>query len=85
MGDAVVVAVHVGMFVTAVAVALLGLHALVLGRVPSQWRGRRVRHPRVWGAGGVLVVASWRIHSVLLLAVGAVLVAVAYAPRTSRR
>ncbi|SHM23378.1 hypothetical protein [Actinacidiphila paucisporea] len=85
MGDALVVAVDAGMFVVAVAVAALGLYALVLGRVPSQWRGRRVRHPRVWGAGGVLVVASWRIHSLLLLAVGAVLVAVAYAPRARRR
>jgi multisubunit Na+/H+ antiporter MnhB subunit len=85
MGDAVVMAVHIGMFVVAVAVAALGLYALVLGRVPSQWRGRRVRRPRLWGAGGVLVVASWRIHSLPLLAVGAVLVALAYSPRTSRR
>lgn len=38
--------------------AVLGIHGLLLGRLPGRWLQRNVRQPRVWGAGAVLVAVS---------------------------
>lgn len=63
--------------VLALAGAVLGIHALILGRVPGRWIQRHVRRPRVWGAGALLLVwgAFW-FPSAAVVGVG--LVAVGY-------
>ena len=40
------------------ACAVLGVHGLLLGRMPGKWLRRRVRHPRLWGAGASLVACG---------------------------
>lgn len=56
--------------------AVLGLHGLLLGRLPGRWLQRHVHRPRVWGTGALLVVASW--GSPFLCVVGLGLVAVGH-------
>lgn len=56
----------------AFAWVVLGVHALLLGRMPGNWLQRHVRQPRLWGAGALLMVVSWNAESLSLLAVGLV-------------
>ncbi|MFF4758847.1 hypothetical protein [Streptomyces sp. NPDC001292] len=58
--------------------AVVGAHALLLGRMPGQWLQQRVRQPRLWGAGALLMLISWNLHSLSLLAVGIGLVALGH-------
>ncbi|MYR56690.1 hypothetical protein GTY54_10750 [Streptomyces sp. SID625] len=69
------------LFVLAVVWAVLGLHALLLGRVPGGRLRRGVRQPRLWGAGALLTLVSWNARSPSLLAVGVGLVALGYAAK----
>ena len=74
-------AMALGALFVAIALALtgavLGIHALFLGRVPGRWLQRHVRRPRVWGAGALLLVwgAFWS-PSAAVIGVG--LVAIGY-------
>lgn len=53
------------------ACAVLGLHALFLGRLPGRWLERRVRQPRLWGAGALLVACSgFEYPSLLVVGIG---------------
>lgn len=58
------------MVMAAIAWAALGVHALLLGRLPGQWLPRLVRQPRLWGAGALLMLVSWNLGSPSLLVVG---------------
>ncbi|WP_202469244.1 hypothetical protein [Streptomyces sp. SID2888] len=59
----------------AVVLAVLGVHALLLGRMPGRWLSRLVRQPRQWGAGALLMLMSGSVDSRPLLVVGVGLVA----------
>ncbi|MGW3886277.1 hypothetical protein ACWEC4_40910 [Streptomyces sp. NPDC005055] len=68
----------VALVATAIGWAVLGVHALLLGRMPGQWLTRLVRQPRVWGAGALLMLVSWNLRSPSLLAIGVGLVALGH-------
>lgn len=59
------------------ACAVLGLHGLLLGRMPGRWLQRHVRQPRLWGAGALLVACSGFDHP-SLSAVGIGLIALGH-------
>lgn len=63
----------------AIILAVIGVHALLLGRMPGQWLQQRVRQPRLWGAGAILMLISWNLRSPSLLIVGVGLVALGHA------
>ncbi|OIJ99731.1 hypothetical protein [Streptomyces colonosanans] len=75
-----------GLVLVTVAIgwAVLGVHALFLGRMPGQWLPRLVRHPRLWGAGALLMLVSWNSRSPSLLAVGLGLVALGLVMKPTR-
>ncbi|MFJ9203041.1 hypothetical protein [Streptomyces flaveolus] len=54
--------------------AVIGVQALLLGRMPGAWLRQRVWQPRLWGAGAILILISWN-GSPTLLVVGFGLVA----------
>lgn len=58
--------------------AVIGAHALLLGRMPGRRLQQRVRQPRLWGAGALLMLASWDLRSPPLLVVSIGLVALGY-------
>ncbi|MEV8410329.1 hypothetical protein AB0R12_32485 [Streptomyces niveus] len=58
------------LFILAIIWAVLGVHGLLLGRMPGHWLQQRVRQPRLWGAGALLMLVSWYVNSPSLLAVG---------------
>ncbi|WP_199552732.1 hypothetical protein [Streptomyces sp. N35] len=64
------------LFSLALACATLGIHGLVIGRLPGQWLQRHVKQPRAWGAGALLLVvgsfwsATLAVIGVGLLAIG---------------
>lgn len=64
--------------------AVLGVHGLLLGRMPDHWLQQRVRQPRLWGAGALLMLVSWNVHSPSLLAVGIGLVALGHVVKPTR-
>ena len=72
------------LFILAIMWAVLGVHALFLGRMPGQWLQQRVRQPRLWGAGALLMLVSWNVHSPSLLAVGIGLVALGHVVKPRR-
>ena len=59
------------------ACVVLGLHGLLLGRMPDGWLQRHVRQPRLWGAGALLV-ACGGFERPSLTAVGIGLVALGH-------
>ncbi|KAF5991006.1 hypothetical protein BOG92_002760 [Streptomyces sp. WAC00263] len=63
----------------AIILAVIGVHALLLGRMPGQWLQQQVRQPRLWGAGAILMLISWNLRSPSLLVVGVGLVALGHA------
>lgn len=67
---ALLLATGLTLFPLAVAGAVIGIRALLLGRMPGTWLPRHVRQPRLWGLGVVLVISCVGIHSVSLLAIG---------------
>ncbi|MFI6944312.1 hypothetical protein ACIBI4_34080 [Streptomyces sp. NPDC050418] len=75
MGAIVLVAAGV-LFSVALTCAVLGIHALLLGRLPNMWLQRHVKNPRVWGAGALLLVigtfwsATVGVIGVGLIAIG---------------
>ncbi|MFI1354798.1 hypothetical protein ACH4TV_14650 [Streptomyces sp. NPDC020898] len=56
--------------VLGVAWVVVGVHALLLGRMPGKRLPRLVRQPRLWGAGALLVLASAGSPSLFAVAVG---------------
>lgn len=68
----------------AIVLAVIGAHALLLGRMPGLWLQHRVRQPRLWGAGATLILVSWNVRSPSLLAVGLGLVAAGHAVKYPR-
>ncbi|GGQ26993.1 hypothetical protein GCM10010279_39000 [Streptomyces mutabilis] len=53
------------------ACAVLGVHGLLLGRMPGRWLQRHVRQPRVWGTGALLVaVGGFSYPTVAVIGVG---------------
>jgi hypothetical protein len=50
--------------------AVLEMHSLLLGRMPGHWLQQRVRQPRLWGAGALLMLISRHANSPSLLAMG---------------
>ncbi|MGW3875184.1 hypothetical protein ACWD95_39095 [Streptomyces sp. NPDC005069] len=78
MGMFIVGLLLVALVATAIGWAVLGVHALLLGRMPGQWLTRLVRQPRVWGAGALLMLVSWNLRSPSLLAIGVGLVALGH-------
>ncbi|MGW1507129.1 hypothetical protein ACWCQW_53685 [Streptomyces mirabilis] len=66
----------------AIILAVIGVHALLLGRMPGQWLQQRVRQPRLWGAGAILMLISWNLRSPSLLIVGVGLVALGHAVKS---
>ncbi|MBA4864249.1 hypothetical protein H1V43_23400 [Streptomyces sp. PSKA54] len=72
------------LFMLSIVFAVIGVHALLLGRMPGQWFQQRVRQPRLWGAGALLMLISWNFHSLSLLAVGVGLVALGHVVRPTR-
>jgi hypothetical protein len=72
------------LFTLSIVFAVIGVHALLLGRMPGQWLQQRVRQPRLWGAGALLILISWNFHSLSLLAVGIGLVALGHVLKPMR-
>lgn len=72
------------MVMAAIAWAVLGVHALLLGRMPGQWLPRLVRQPRLWGAGALLMLVSWNLGSPSLLVVGIGIVALGLVAKPTR-
>ncbi|WP_329534686.1 hypothetical protein OG568_37045 [Streptomyces sp. NBC_01450] len=60
------------------ACAVLGVHGLLLGRMPGKWLQRHVRQPRLWGAGAPLVACGGFKHPSLVV-VGIGLIALGHA------
>lgn len=58
------------LFILAIMWAVLEVHVLLLGRMPGHWLQQRVRQPRLWGAGALLMLVSWNVHSPSLLTIG---------------
>ncbi|OQD55913.1 hypothetical protein BM536_015930 [Streptomyces phaeoluteigriseus] len=56
------------LIVAAITWTVLGIHALLLGRMPGRRLPRLVRQPRLWGAGALLVPLSANLESPSLLA-----------------
>jgi hypothetical protein len=73
-----------GLFTLAVIWAVLGIHALLLGRMPGRWLQKRVRQPRLWGAGALLMLVSGNSQSVSLLVIGIGLVALGHVVKPTR-
>ncbi|MFI1223909.1 MULTISPECIES: hypothetical protein [unclassified Streptomyces] len=73
----------VALIAAAIGWAVLGVHALLLGRMPGQWLDRLVRQPRLWGAGALLMLVSWNLDSPSLLAIGVGLVALGHVAKPS--
>ncbi|MFJ3921302.1 MULTISPECIES: hypothetical protein [Streptomyces] len=63
-----------------IALGVVGIHALLLGRVPGRSLRYRVRRPRIWGAGVILVALTWSLDSLSVCAVGIGLMAIGYVP-----
>ncbi|MFD7874640.1 hypothetical protein ACFV5G_11105 [Streptomyces sp. NPDC059766] len=61
---------------------VLGIHALLLGRLPGRHLARWVRHPRLWGAGAVLVVCLG-FGSASLFVIGLGLIALGHTVKPS--
>jgi hypothetical protein len=51
------------------ACVVLGLHGVLLGRLPGAWLPRHVRQPRLWGAGALFVAAGGR-PSLVVIGIG---------------
>lgn len=65
-------------FAAVVAWTVVGIHALLLGRMPGRRLPRYVRQPRLWGLGASLVVVSWNAGSPSLCAIGVGLLALGH-------
>ncbi|MEV8395880.1 MULTISPECIES: hypothetical protein [unclassified Streptomyces] len=72
------------LFILAIIWAVLGVHGLLLGRMPGHWLQQRVRQPRFWGAGALLMLVSWNAHSPPLLVVGIGLVVLGHVVKPAR-
>ncbi|MFJ9381464.1 hypothetical protein [Streptomyces sp. NPDC101455] len=55
-----------------------------LGRMPGHWLQQRVRQPGLWGAGVLLMLVSWNVHSPSLFTLGIGLVALGHVVKPTR-
>ncbi|MFD3975758.1 hypothetical protein [Streptomyces cyaneofuscatus] len=62
----IIVALALMLFILAIVRAVLGVHGLLLGRMPGHWLQQRVRQPRLWGARAPLMLVSWNVDSPLV-------------------
>lgn len=46
---------------------VVGIYALVLGRAPGRWLQRNVEHPRIWGAGALLLAVGMSFSSTVAI------------------
>ncbi|MGW2865526.1 hypothetical protein [Streptomyces sp. NPDC001205] len=58
--------------------AVLGIHGLLLGRMPGSRLYRRVRRPRLWGVGALAITGGWSTKSPSLAVIGLGLIAISY-------
>lgn len=72
------------LFALVIVLAATGVGALLLGRMPGQWLQRRVRQPRLWGAGAVLMVTGFSLNSLPPAVVGAGLVVLGHVVKSPR-
>lgn len=72
------------MLALAIILEVIGVHALLLGRMPGPWLQQRVRQPQLWGAGAILIPTSLNLRSLSLLVVGVVLIALGHAAKSPR-
>ncbi|MFF4078233.1 hypothetical protein ACFYZN_02370 [Streptomyces sp. NPDC001777] len=63
-----------------ITLCVAGIHAILFGRVPGRWLRYRVRRPRVWGAGAVLLALARPLDSLCVCVVGIGLMAIGYVP-----
>jgi hypothetical protein len=77
-GGLVFLALGLLLCVLGFAWVVVGVHALLLGRMPGKWLPRLVRQPRLWGAGALLVLVSGNFQSPSLLAVAVGLMALGH-------
>ncbi|MFF4038968.1 hypothetical protein [Streptomyces sp. NPDC001816] len=56
---------------------VVGMYALSLGRVPGRWLQRNVEHPRIWGAGALLLAVGVSFSSTVAI-IGAGLITLGY-------
>ncbi|MDG9690639.1 hypothetical protein ACH4NS_01685 [Streptomyces mutabilis] len=64
------------------ACAVLGVHGLLLGRMPGRWLQRHVGQPRVWGAGALSVAVGGFSHPTVAV-IGLGLIALGHAMKPS--
>jgi hypothetical protein len=84
MFGALALAIGFVLVTLALAWIAIGVHALLLGRMPGRLLQRYVRQPRLWGAGALLMVLSWSTYSPSLLAIGVGLVALGHIVKPTR-
>ncbi|MFJ2818875.1 hypothetical protein [Streptomyces sp. NPDC087294] len=65
--------------------AVLGIHGLLLGRMPGAWLTRHIRQPRLWGAGTLVTLAGWTLPSLEVLVAGIGIVILGHVGTTRRR
>jgi hypothetical protein len=64
--------VMVGLWLTC---AVLGIHGLLLGRMPGRFLPRHVKRPRVWGAGALLVaIGGFTFPTLAVVGLGLVVI-----------
>ncbi|MFG2449247.1 hypothetical protein ACGFSG_07715 [Streptomyces sp. NPDC048512] len=67
------------------AVTVLGIHALLLGRMPGPQPARWIHRPRLWGVGVLLVVCSARFGGATALVIGIGLVTLGHVVKPAPR
>ncbi|MCX0248009.1 hypothetical protein [Streptomyces drozdowiczii] len=72
------------LFILVIVWAVLGVHGLLLGRMPGHWLQQRVRQPRLWGGGALLMLLSLSVDSPSLHAVGVGLVVLGHVVKPTR-
>lgn len=79
MGPGLLMMVGGWALVTALRLAgiMVGIYALALGRVPGRWLQRNVEHPRIWGAGALMLATGVSFSSVVAF-IGAGLITLGY-------
>ncbi|HEY3479403.1 MAG TPA: hypothetical protein VGL02_10960 [Streptomyces sp.] len=65
------------LFALWLACVVLGIHGLLLGRLPGRWLPRHVTQPRVWGSGALLLAVGG-LSSPSLAVIGIGLVALGH-------
>ncbi|MFJ8798799.1 hypothetical protein [Streptomyces sp. NPDC102487] len=67
------------------AVTMLGIHAVLLGRMPGPRLAGWIRRPRLWGVGVLLMVCSARFGGATALVIGLGLVTLGHVAKPAAR